>query len=112
MRISSHLATRTLAASCGLFVAACSDDNSTDVKPVTPVTLKNQSVTPALVKSLVSGVEIYSLVSSDDVLAGEELADFDADTDKRRRSLCLRGARRHPTTPAAAFRARRPSLPV
>ena len=70
MRISSHIATRMLAASCGLFVVACSDDNSTDVKPVTPVTLKNQSVTPALVKSLVSGVEIYSLVSSDDVLAG------------------------------------------
>ncbi|WP_396220005.1 alkaline phosphatase PhoX [Gemmatimonas sp.] len=59
-----------LAASCGLFVAACSDDNSTDVKPVTPVTLKNQSVTPALIKSLVSGVEVFSLVSSDDVLAG------------------------------------------
>jgi hypothetical protein len=70
MRISSHIATRMLAASCGLFVAACSDDNSTDVKPVSPVTLKNQSVTPALIKSLVSGVEIYSLVSSDDVLAG------------------------------------------
>ena len=59
-----------LAASCGLFVVACSDDNSTDVKPVSSVTLKNQSVTPALIKSLVSGVEIYSLVSSDDVLAG------------------------------------------
>jgi hypothetical protein len=70
MRISSHIATRMLAASCGLFVAACSDDNSTDVKPVTPVTLKNQSVTPALIKSLVSGVEVFSLVSSDDVLAG------------------------------------------
>ena len=70
MRISSHIATRMLAASCGLFVVACSDDNSTDVKPVSSVTLKNQSVTPALIKSLVSGVEIYSLVSSDDVLAG------------------------------------------
>ena len=70
MRISSHIATRVLAASCGLFVAACSDDNSTDVKPVNSVTLKNQSVTPALIKSLVSGVEVFSLVSSDDVLAG------------------------------------------
>lgn len=70
MRFPSNFASRTLAASCGLFVVACSDDNSTNVQPVAPVALKNQSVTPALLKSLVSGVEIYSLVSSDDVLPG------------------------------------------
>jgi len=48
----------------------------------------------------------------DDVLAGEELADFDADADTRRRSLRLRGGggpRRHPRNSqrAAAFPARR-----
>ena len=66
MRISARFATRTLAATCGLFVAACGDDSGTDVKSVAPVVLKNQSVTPALAKSLISGVEIYSLIGSDD----------------------------------------------
>ncbi len=32
------------------------------------VTLSNKSVTPSLIKSLVDGVEIYSVISSDDVL--------------------------------------------
>lgn len=60
-----------LAAACGVFVAACSDDDSGIATPnesITPVALKNQSVTPALLKSLVSGVEIFSVVSSDDQL--------------------------------------------
>ncbi len=70
MRITSIVATRAFAASCGLFVAACSDDAGTGVQQIAPVALKNQSVTPALAKSLISGVEIYSLISSDDVLAG------------------------------------------
>lgn len=51
-----------------LAIAACSDDNTTGADVVPPVALKNQSVTPALVRSLVSGVEIHSLISSDDVL--------------------------------------------
>lgn len=54
--------------SCGLLLAACGDDSGTDVPVISPVALKNQSVTPALVKSLVAGVEIYSLIGSDDVL--------------------------------------------
>jgi hypothetical protein len=70
MRYPSTFATRALAASCSLFVVACSDDNSTDVKQIAPVALKNQSVTPALAKSLVSGVEIFSLIGSDDKLPG------------------------------------------
>jgi hypothetical protein len=60
-----------LAAACGVFVAACSDDDSgisTPNETIAPVALKNQSVTPALIKSLVTGVEIYSVVSSDDQL--------------------------------------------
>lgn len=70
MRYPSSFPTRALVASCSLLVAACSDDSTTNVQPVAPVALKNQSVTPALLKSLVPGVEIYSLVSSDDVLPG------------------------------------------
>lgn len=61
------------AAACGVFVAACGDDNdgiSTPNPTVAPVALKNQSVTPALLRSLVSGVDVYSLVSSDDQLSG------------------------------------------
>lgn len=63
-----------LAAACGAFVAACGDDSNPGIatpnETITPVTLKNQSVTPALIKSLVSGVEIFSVVSSDDQLPG------------------------------------------
>lgn len=47
---------------------ACSDSNPTDV-PVSKVVLKDNSVTPALARSLVTGVSIYSVVGSDDVLA-------------------------------------------
>ncbi len=47
--------------------ASCSDDTPTGTQ-VTPVALTNRSVTPALLKSLITGVDIYSLVSSDDVL--------------------------------------------
>jgi len=71
----SALLTRVaLAASCGILLSACGDDNDGSVLNPTPgpspVALKNQSVTPALIKSLVPGVEIYSMVSSDDVLTG------------------------------------------
>lgn len=49
-----------------LSLTACTDDVS-GVKP-NPVVLTNRSVTPALVKSLVSGVEIFTIIGSDDVL--------------------------------------------
>ncbi len=70
MRYPSSITTRALVASCGLLLAACSDDNTTDAPQIAPVALKNQSVTPALLRSLVSGVEIFSLISSDDKLTG------------------------------------------
>ncbi len=70
MRYPSTFATRALAASCSLLVAACGDDSPTQGETIAPVALKNQSVTPALIKSLVSGVEVFSLISSDDKLAG------------------------------------------
>jgi hypothetical protein len=69
--VSSRIA---LAASLGVLLAACADDSDggivTPGPSVRPVALRNQSVTPALLKSLVPGVEIFSLVSSDDQLAG------------------------------------------
>ncbi len=68
------LAARVLATSgVALLVgslAACSDDAGTGAQKIAPVALANQSVTPALLKSLVPGVEIFSLISSDDRLAG------------------------------------------
>ncbi|MBA3918381.1 MAG: hypothetical protein C0516_07330 [Gemmatimonas sp.] len=70
---STFLRTSLLTAMSGLTLAACGDDNDSLATPTpapTPVALKNQSVTPALLKSLVPGVEIYSLISSDDQLAG------------------------------------------
>ncbi|WP_026850912.1 alkaline phosphatase PhoX [Gemmatimonas phototrophica] len=78
VRFSSAL---LAAASCAL-LAACGDDSSSTEAPViAPVALKNQSVTPALLKSLVSGVEIYSLVSSDDQLTGSPSFRFGGSAD-------------------------------
>ena len=48
-------------------VPACNSDDLSGVAPNLAV-LTNRSVTPALVKSLVSGVEIFTLIGSDDVL--------------------------------------------
>ncbi len=71
MQLSITRASRVLVASCGLVLAACSDDEgATGAPTIAPVALKNQSVTPALIKSLVPGVEIYSMLSSDDRLTG------------------------------------------
>lgn len=68
MRSPTAFAPRLFLLSCGLVLAACGDDAGNDPVIVPAVALKNQSVTPTLVKSLVSGVEIYSLIGSDDVL--------------------------------------------
>jgi len=61
-----------IAASCGVMLAACGDDSNTGIatpnETIAPVALKNQSVTPALLRSLVPGVDIFSVVSSDDRL--------------------------------------------
>jgi hypothetical protein len=57
----------------GLALAGCGDDTDGVAAPTPgpqPVALRNQSVTPPLLRSLVPGVEVYSLVSSDDRLAG------------------------------------------
>jgi hypothetical protein len=55
-------------AALALAFAACGDDEPATAVETSAVVLNNRSVTPALVKSLVAGVDIYSLVSSDDVL--------------------------------------------
>jgi Bacterial protein of unknown function (DUF839) len=48
-------------------IGGCSDDDEPSAGTAA-ITLQNRSVTPALIKSLIPGVEIYSAVSSDDVL--------------------------------------------
>ncbi len=71
MRFPSPRASRALFASCGLLLTACSDDDGVTGTPaIAPVVLANRSVTPALVRSLVPGVDIFSLISSDDLLPG------------------------------------------
>jgi hypothetical protein len=73
-----------LAASLGVLLAACGDDSDGGISTpgsIQPVALRNQSVTPALVKSLVPGVEIFSLVSSDDQLAGSPTFRFGGSAD-------------------------------
>lgn len=83
MRLPSLSARVVLAASCGALLAACSDDdNGTGPDTINPpVVLANKSVTPPLLKSLVSGVEIYSLISSDDVLPGSPTFRFGGSAD-------------------------------
>ncbi len=49
-------------AGCGYFDKNFPGGSGADIE------LRNQSTTPSLIKSLVSGVEIYSVISSDDVL--------------------------------------------
>lgn len=60
----------TLLAGAVVSAAACDDNNNTTEPAVNPVVLTNRSVTPVLVKSLITGVEIFSLISSDDTLKG------------------------------------------
>lgn len=52
-------------AAVGLFLGSCSEETIDTPK----VELKNHSVTPALVKGLPSGVEVFSIISSDDDLS-------------------------------------------
>jgi hypothetical protein len=66
LRLTRH-ATVALAA-CSAFASACSDDNSTGAESRPTIALRNQSVTPALVTPMVAGVDVFSLVSSDDTL--------------------------------------------
>ena len=59
---------RAVLVAATLSIAAC-EDNSTD-NPTTAVQLKNHSSIPALVKTRdVSGLELFSLISSDDTLS-------------------------------------------
>ncbi|MES2523168.1 MAG: hypothetical protein V4617_10745 [Gemmatimonadota bacterium] len=48
-------------------LTSCGDEDTIGPEP-TPIALTNRSVTPSLLRSLVPGVEIFSLISSDDVL--------------------------------------------
>ncbi len=59
---------------------ACGDSTSTAVE-ATKVQLRSTSATPALVKSLIAGVDVYSLLSSDDVLAGSPTFRFGGSAD-------------------------------
>lgn len=55
---------------CALIVVvvSCTTPNGPSA-PVNPVALANHSVTPALVKSLTTGIEVFSLIGSDDKFA-------------------------------------------
>jgi len=62
--------TATMAAT-GLLCATvlgCSDDDGVTGTQTPPLQLTNTSVTPSLIRSLVPGVEIFSVIGSDDVL--------------------------------------------
>jgi hypothetical protein len=70
MRFAS-LGTTLVPLSVGaLLLGACGSDDATAAPQVPAVALKDQSVTPSLITPLVQGVEVYSLISSDDVIAG------------------------------------------
>jgi hypothetical protein len=58
---------------CGVLSAvaatACGDDDALIAPAPAPVALASHSATPALVKNVLAGVDVYSLLSSEDVLA-------------------------------------------
>ncbi|MEO7998132.1 MAG: hypothetical protein ABI852_11840 [Gemmatimonadaceae bacterium] len=64
--------TMLAAGSAAVFALACSDDSDVVGPPVdsSTVVLATQSVTPALIKNVMSGVSVYPLISSEDVLSG------------------------------------------
>lgn len=59
---------------------SCGDDDITGPEP-TKVVLQNRSTTPVLVKSLVPGVDLYSLISTDDVLPNSPAFRFGGSAD-------------------------------
>jgi hypothetical protein len=65
----------------GILAVACRSDDIVNGSQIIPVTLTNASVTPALVKNVMSGVTVFSLLSSDDVLAGSPSYVFGGSTD-------------------------------
>ncbi|MES2767387.1 MAG: hypothetical protein V4642_16045 [Bacteroidota bacterium] len=58
-----------LGAALTLGIAGCDDKDDVVLPGQTSVVLKNQSSTPAFVKNVMSGVEVFSLIGSDDTLA-------------------------------------------
>src|SRR5688572_18138280 len=67
---------------CGIGVASCGDDDlSGPDETSTRVVLQNRSVTPALVRSLITGVDIYSVIGSDDVLPNSPTFRFGGSAD-------------------------------
>ena len=69
MKFNFSSATIVSAGFLSLALAGCSDDSDAVSGGQQPaVALSNRSVTPSLIKSLVGGVEIFSVISSDDTL--------------------------------------------
>ena len=62
-------------------LAACSDDESSPTSTVTTIPLRNTSNAPALTRSLIPGVEMYSLIGSDDTLSGSPTYIFGGSAD-------------------------------
>ena len=50
----------------GTMLVSCKDDSGTGGQTQYQAQLANRSVTPALVKDVMNGVEVFTLVSSDD----------------------------------------------
>ncbi len=67
--MSFRIAGTVVAGALATVLGGCSDDDGDVVggRP-TAIALTNQSVTPSLIRSLVPGIDIYSVISSDDVL--------------------------------------------
>ncbi|HYF04136.1 MAG TPA: hypothetical protein VEC36_12205 [Patescibacteria group bacterium] len=66
MRKSTHFKNAALVGSTILLGIAGCEENDVTLPGQTDVILKNHSVTPALVKNVMPGLEVYSLMGSDD----------------------------------------------
>lgn len=70
-RLRAVVSYASLATVAAIFVvSSCSSDKTTSPTAFAPASLKSTSITPALVKNLMSGVTAYSLLSSEDKIAG------------------------------------------
>lgn len=72
-RVRTTGAMAMMAVGSAAFALACSDDSDVVGPPTenpSSVVLVNHSTTPALVKNVMSGVSVYTLLSSEDALAG------------------------------------------
>ena len=79
--LRARTTTFVVVATCGLAMASACGDDFVGPSDGNAVVLANSSSTVPLVKNVMSGVSVYSLLSSDDILSGSPSYVFGGSTD-------------------------------